>query len=71
MVVDEQATMANFEIPRSSINKLSQAFRIMEQNKDRLGIVDYALSQSTLEQVIYISFLHHLLKLLDHYYYFS
>lgn len=50
-VVDEQATMVNFEIPRQSIAKLSQAFRIMEQSKSDLGIVDYALSQSTLEQV--------------------
>jgi len=51
VVVDEQATMINFEIPRASITQLSSAFRIMESNKDRFGIVDYALSQSTLEQV--------------------
>ena len=51
VVVDEQATMLNFEVPRSSIASLSQAFRTMETHKDRLGIVDYALCQSTLEQV--------------------
>ena len=43
--------MVNFEIPRSSIDRLSEAFRLLEQHKQRLGIVDYALSQSTLEQV--------------------
>jgi hypothetical protein len=51
-MVDEQATMVNFEIPRQAIAQLSQAFRTMETNKARLGIIDYALSQSTLEQVL-------------------
>eukprot|EP01034_Spumella_vulgaris_P038782 gene38782-47898_t len=50
-VVDEHATMINFEIPKSSIEKLSAAFRLLESKKAELGIVDYALSQSTLEQV--------------------
>lgn len=44
--------MINFEIPRTSIKQLSHAFRIMEVNKDKLVIIDYALSQSTLEQVL-------------------
>jgi TM2 domain-containing membrane protein YozV len=43
--------MINFEIPKSSIEKLSSAFRLMESKKAELGIVDYSLSQSTLEQV--------------------
>jgi ATP-binding cassette subfamily A (ABC1) protein 3 len=51
VIVDEHATMINFEIPKASISRLSAAFRTMEQNKQRLQIVDYALSQSTLEQV--------------------
>jgi ABC-type multidrug transport system ATPase subunit/TM2 domain-containing membrane protein YozV len=51
VVVDEHATMLNFEIPRRSIARLSEAFRIMEEKKRSLGVIDYALSQSTLEQV--------------------
>eukprot|EP01038_Epipyxis_sp_PR26KG_P005687 gene5687-7851_t len=51
VIVDEHSTMINFEIPRSSISKLSSAFKLLESHKTQLGIVDYALSQSTLEQV--------------------
>ena len=43
--------MVNFEIPKASITHLSAAFRTLETQKARLDIVDYALSQSTLEQV--------------------
>lgn len=43
--------MINFEIPTSSIGRLSKAFNLMECHKLELGVVDYALSQSTLEQV--------------------
>ena len=50
-MIEEHSTLLNYEIPRSSINRLSQAFRILEENKDRLSIDDYVLSQSTLEQV--------------------
>ncbi len=50
-VMDEHVTMINFEIPKTSISRLSEAFRIMESQKDSLRIVDYALSQSSLEQV--------------------
>lgn len=50
-VVDEHGAMINYEIPRKSINKLSEAFRLMESNKQKLLIADYSLSQSTLEQV--------------------
>jgi ATP-binding cassette subfamily A (ABC1) protein 3 len=51
VIVDEHATMLNYEIPKNSISRLSAAFRTMEQAKQKLQIVDYALSQSTLEQV--------------------
>jgi len=50
-IVDKHATMVNMEIPRSSIAQLSVAFNSLERNKHSLSIVDYALSQSTLEQV--------------------
>lgn len=50
-VIDEQGCMVNFEIPTSSVGKLSSAFDVLQREKERLGVVDYALSQSTLEQV--------------------
>ena len=50
-IVDEHATMISFEIPRDSIPRLSQAFSLLETHKAELRIIDYALSQSTLEQV--------------------
>ena len=43
--------MINYEIPSAAIPKLSVAFRTIENNKTDLNIIDYALSQSTLEQV--------------------
>ena len=43
--------MLNFEIPAASIDKLSNAFSILENNKESLDIADYSMSQSTLEQV--------------------
>ena len=51
VLIEEHATMLNFEVPRKSIKLLSQAFRLLEANKSRLSIDDYVLSQSTLEQV--------------------
>lgn len=51
VIVDEHATMVNFEISRDSISKLSETFRLLESKKDECHIVDYSLSQSTLEQV--------------------
>lgn len=51
VTVDEHSIMVNFEIPKASISRLSVAFNLLENNKDALGIIDYALSQSTLEQV--------------------
>jgi ABC-type multidrug transport system ATPase subunit/TM2 domain-containing membrane protein YozV len=50
-IVDEHGSMINYEIPRTSIKKLSEAFRLLESNKQRLSISDYSLSQSSLEQV--------------------
>jgi ABC-type multidrug transport system ATPase subunit len=52
VVVDEHVNTINYEFPVTSISKLSTAFRIMEDNKARLHIADYSLSQSTLEQVM-------------------
>jgi TM2 domain-containing membrane protein YozV len=51
LVMDEHATMVNFEIPASSVGRLSAAFSVLEEHKKGLGVTDYALSQSTLEQV--------------------
>ena len=51
VIVDDHATMLNFEIPAQSVGKLSEAFGIIEENKAMLNIGDYSLSQSTLEQV--------------------
>lgn len=50
-LLEEHSTMLNYEIPRQSIAKLSQAFKLLESNKESLMIKDYNLSQSTLEQV--------------------
>lgn len=51
VLIEEHATLLNYEIPRTSITQLSQAFRVLEDNKTKLQIDDYCLSQSTLEQV--------------------
>ena len=51
LIVDEHAAIINFEIPKNSIAKLSAAFRTIESVKKQFGVIDYALSQSTLEQV--------------------
>ena len=51
VLIEEHSTLLNFEVPRKSIAVLSQAFRLLEENKSKLGIDDYVLSQSTLEQV--------------------
>ena len=50
-VVDEHSTMLNYEVPATDIPRLSEAFATMEANKQELGVIDYSLSQSTLEQV--------------------
>jgi ABC-type multidrug transport system ATPase subunit/TM2 domain-containing membrane protein YozV len=51
VIVDEHALMLNFEIPREAIPSLSQAFRLLESRKIEIGIANYSLSQSSLEQV--------------------
>mmetsp|Transcript_21654 Transcript_21654/g.23613 ORF Transcript_21654/g.23613 Transcript_21654/m.23613 type:complete len:115 (-) Transcript_21654:44-388(-) len=51
VLIEEHSTLLNYEVPRASIKLLSQAFRLLEENKQALGIDDYVLSQSTLEQV--------------------
>eukprot|EP01039_Chlorochromonas_danica_P002043 gene2043-2228_t len=51
VLIEEHLTMLNYEIPRESIPHLSVTFRMLQENKERLGVEDYSLSQSTLEQV--------------------
>ena len=43
-----------YHIPSSNLS-WSSIFRQMESNKERLGIIDYSVSQTTLEQVWYYS----------------
>lgn len=52
--MDEHSTMLNFEVPSRSVGRLSRAFSVLEGEKEALGVVDYAMSQSTLEQVALI-----------------
>jgi hypothetical protein len=51
VLIEEHNSLLNYEVPRRSIKLLSQAFKLLEENKTKLGIDDYVLSQSTLEQV--------------------
>lgn len=51
VLIEEHSCLLNYEIPRHSIQRISEAFRLLEDNRDRLGCDDYSLSQSTLEQV--------------------
>ena len=53
VLMEEHSTLLNYEIPRGSISKLSQAFKLLESKKEELSIIDYNLSQSTLEQVLF------------------
>ena len=39
-----------YQLPRTNLS-WSQIFQQIESNKERLGIVDYSVSQTTLEQV--------------------
>ena len=41
-----------YQLPRSNLS-WSQIFQQIENNKERLGIIDYSVSQTTLEQVNY------------------
>jgi ABC-type multidrug transport system ATPase subunit len=51
VLVDHHQTMLNYEVPRGCIESLSDVFRTLEAGKVSCGIVDYTLSQSSLEQV--------------------
>jgi len=51
VIVDEHQSIINYEVPKESVAKLSEAFGCIETRKTELTIIDYALSQSTLEQV--------------------
>ena len=41
-----------YQLPKSNLS-WSQIFQRIENNKERLGIIDYSVSQTTLEQVNY------------------
>jgi len=51
VVIEEHVGMINFEIPKAAFVRLSDAFSTLETNKASIGIIDYSLSQSSLEQV--------------------
>lgn len=51
VLLEEHGCLLNYEVPTSDIRRLSSAFRLLETHRDALGIADYSLSQSTLEQV--------------------
>ena len=48
--VDDHQTILKFEIPSERI-RLSKIFSVFEENKSRLHIAEYAVSQSSLEEV--------------------
>ena len=50
LLTDSYGEMRNFSIPQGSL-QLSAAFSLLEQNKAALGLLDYSLSQASLEQV--------------------
>lgn len=50
MEIDRVANRMTYDIPLKS-NSLGRLFGLMEANKQRFAIKDYALSQPTLEQV--------------------
>ncbi len=47
---DQHLNMLEFEVPLHSL-QLSDIFGQMEQNRQRLRIEDYSVSQTTLDQV--------------------
>lgn len=51
VLLEEHGCLLNYEVPTSDIRRLSAAFLLLETHRDALGIADYSLSQSTLEQV--------------------
>jgi ABC-type multidrug transport system ATPase subunit len=52
---NEVAQMQHFEIPKGQGMSLSFLFEQLEENKHTLGVVDYSISEATLEQV-FLSF---------------
>eukprot|EP00997_Jenningsia_sp_PLL12_P003674 NODE_1700_length_1089_cov_35.468269_g1385_i0.p1 GENE.NODE_1700_length_1089_cov_35.468269_g1385_i0~~NODE_1700_length_1089_cov_35.468269_g1385_i0.p1 ORF type:complete len:162 (-),score=46.22 NODE_1700_length_1089_cov_35.468269_g1385_i0:110-595(-) len=49
-VEEEQTTFLRLRAARGDL-RLSEVFENIEKNRDRLGVLDYAVSQPTLEQV--------------------
>ncbi len=49
-LVDHHTTMFNYEIPMNELT-LGQLFEQVECVKEELNIIDYAVSQTTLEQI--------------------
>lgn len=50
-LIDEHGLMVNYEVPISQQISLGTLFDLMENQSNNLGVSDYALSQSTLEQI--------------------
>lgn len=50
LLTDSYGEMRNFVIPQGEL-KLPEAFALLESHKSSLGIIDYSLSQASLEQV--------------------
>jgi hypothetical protein len=48
--VEKYAGTASYEVPQAGI-VVSQFFQMMEANKERAGIIDWGISQTTLEDV--------------------
>lgn len=44
-----------YSVPHGGIRKLSEKFALLEANKSRLHILDYTLSQDTLEEEVFIN----------------
>jgi len=49
-LINELAGTRNYEVPKSAVT-LESVFKAMEENKDRLGITDWAITNTTLEEV--------------------
>jgi len=49
-LIEQHGMKATFEIPKAS-SSLGEMFEIIERVKEELGIVDYSISQTSLEQV--------------------
>ena len=49
-LVERQGSKLRFRLP-VAVMPVSDAFELMQSNKDRLGVQEYSLSQTTLEQI--------------------